>query len=602
VNTVLSPEKSEHTTAMGAENKPLQHRLRILFWCVALVFGFLQAWNNRHSMNSDGISYLDMADAYLSGGWKMLAVGHWSPFYPWLLALAKSLLKPSPYWEFTLVHLVNFLTYVFALAAYEFMLQTFIASRVSRQKLQDAELVLPEWTLRVIGYLIFLWLSLTLITLERVSPDMLMSVFVYLVIAIVLKIRSGWNSWYSFALLGLTLGLGYYAKTLMFPLAFVFLGVALLVSGKLKLAAPRVLLAAVLFLLVSFPLIAGLSHKSGHFTFGDSGGWTYLTEVNKAGPLWYMQDLGTAGGKFQHPPEKIFEFPPVYAFVGPVGGTLPAWYDPTYWAEGARPRIILRRQLNAIFSNAGLCFDLLFTHEAALMVVLLVLCTAGRPLASLAAMLRLWPVWLPAIAALCMYMLVLVQERYVAVFLIVLWTALFSSVRLSKGDESRRLVVGATFALLFALGIPMTLSAAGDFRQGFRRSQHPQWEVAKGLRAMGVQAGDRVGRIGGSHRVEWARLLKVRVIAEIPHEQAEYFWSSSASVQSQVLESFRKTGATAVIAQAMPPLEVFVPAPGWQRIGNSDFYAYLLLTNAKSSAAQTQSGSTPLKPIVESRK
>src|SRR5205814_431502 len=194
--------------------------------CVALVFGFLQAWNNRHMMNSDGISYLDMADAYLSGGWRMLAVGHWSPFYPWLLALAKSLVKPSPYWEFTLLHLVNFVTYIFALAAYEFMLQTFIDSRGSQR--QDAEPVLPGWAFRVIGYLIFLWMSLTLINLERESPDMLMSGFVYLVIAIVLRIRSGWNSWSAFALLGLTLGLGYYAKTLMFPLAFIFFGVALL--------------------------------------------------------------------------------------------------------------------------------------------------------------------------------------------------------------------------------------------------------------------------------------------------------------------------------------------------------------------------------------
>jgi hypothetical protein len=537
-------------------------------------------------MNSDGISYLDMADAYLKGGWKMLAVGHWSPFYPWLIAVGKSVVRPSPASEFTLVHLVNFLTYLFSFAAYEFMLRAFIAGRVSGTEFQADELVLPEWTLRVIGYLVFLWLSLTLTTLERVSPDLLMSAFVYLVIGIVLKIRSGWNHWYSFATLGLLLGLAYYAKTVMFPLAFVFLGVAWIGSGNVKRNAPRVLVAALLFLLVSLPLLVGLSRKIGRFSFGDSGSWTYLSEVNKTGPLWYMQDLGTARGKFQHPPQKIFDFPPVYAFVGPIGGTLPAWYDPTYWAQGAEPRVIPRRQLAVVLKNAGLCFDVIFTHEAGLLAILLLLCAAGRPFTFLAAMVRLWPTWLPALVAVCTYLLVLVQERYVAVFLIVVWTALFSSVRLSRGDQSRRLAVGATFALLFALGMPMTLAAAEDFQQGVRHLRHPQWEIAQDLRRIGIEPGDLVGRIGGTHRIEWARLARLEVIAEIPREQAEYFWSSSLPVQSRVLEKFRDVGARVVVAQAMDPGEVFVPAQGWQRIGNSEFYAYLLPSNDKSSTAQ----------------
>jgi hypothetical protein len=185
-----------------------------------------------------------------------------------------------------------------------------------------------------------------------------------------------------------------------------------------------------------------------------------------------------------------------------------------------------------------------------------------------------------------MYLFVLVQERYVAVFFIVVWTALFSSVRLARGNESRRLAVGATLALVFAFGIPLTVAAAEDFHEGFRHLRHPQWEIAQVLRHMGVKPGDLVGRIGGTHRIEWARLLRVRVIAEIPREQAEYFWSSSPAVQSQVLEKFRDVGARVVVAQAMDPGEVFVPAQGWQEIGNSGFYAYLMLSNDKSPAAQ----------------
>ncbi len=50
-----------------ANEKFLVRHVRIIFWCVAVLFGFLQAWNNRHVMNSDGICYLDLSDAYLQG-------------------------------------------------------------------------------------------------------------------------------------------------------------------------------------------------------------------------------------------------------------------------------------------------------------------------------------------------------------------------------------------------------------------------------------------------------------------------------------------------------------------------------------------------------
>jgi hypothetical protein len=579
-----SPPQLDADTVLAPAHAPMVRRMRLIFWAFAFIAGFAQAWDTRHSMNSDGISYLDMSDAYLQGGWKMLINGHWSPLYPWLLAVARSVVKPSSYWEFTVVHLVNFVLFLLAFAAYELMLREFIRVRDSDPDCGDGGVALPEWALRLIAYLVFLWLSLALITIERASPDMLMSVFVYLATTVILKIRDGWNGWRAFALLGLILGFGYIAKTAMFPLALVFLAVALLSTERPMRAIPRLLLAASLFLLVSLPLLAGLSKMTGHFSIGDSGRWTYLTEVNQTGPLWYMQDLGTARGKFQHPPQKIFTFPPVYAFVGPIGGTLPAWYDPFYWSQGVEPRLVLRRQLTAVVKNATLCLDLLFTREAALLAAFLILCVAGRTWATLGAFLRLWPAWVPALAAVCMYLQVLAQERYVAVFFIVMWTALFASVRLFTGAESGKLVAGATFAILFAVGLPLAVATVEDLEHGMRRSRHPQWEIAEHLRIMGVHPGDRVGRIGGAHRIEWARLLRVRVIAEISREDAEYFWSSSPSVRSEVIESFRGVGATAIVAHQIPPAEIFVVPSGWQRIADSDFYVFRL--NAPNHVAQ----------------
>jgi CHASE2 domain-containing sensor protein len=117
---VFSPPKPAYEIAEVIEDRRLLRKLRLLFWCIAIAFGFVQAWNNRLLMNSDGICYLDLADAYLRGGYRLLLNAHWSPLYPWLLGLAKRLVNPAPYWEFTLLHLVNFVIYVFALVAFEF--------------------------------------------------------------------------------------------------------------------------------------------------------------------------------------------------------------------------------------------------------------------------------------------------------------------------------------------------------------------------------------------------------------------------------------------------------------------------------------------------
>ena len=549
-------------------------RVRTVFWSALVIFGSLQAWNSRHVMNSDGICYLDLSDAYLKGGWKMLLNGHWSPLYPCLLAVARLILRPSSYWEFATVHLVNFVAYVAAAAAFEVFLRELLISQqpVDRSGAEDAPL--PSWTIRAISYLTFLWLSLTLITLERKSPDMLMSIFVYLSIALIMRIRRTRDNWAPFALLGLVLGLGYLAKAPMFPLAFIVLGTVIFAAGDFKKAAPRVLLAFIVFSAISAPLVLGLSRMEGHFTFGKSGAWNYLTEINGAGPVWYMQNVGSARGRFIHPPQKIFSSPAAYAFEGPVGGTLPIWYDPSYWIAGAQPRLDLHRQLVKLARNAGQYFDLIFTHEAAILAVFVALFWLGSK-ERVARVLNQWPVWLPALAALGMYLIVLVQERYVAVFLIVLWVVLFASVRLPLEGRNPRLAAGAVLTLAFALGVPLTVSAAGDLKDGLlHRQRHAQWEMAATLRLMGIKPGDRVARIGGLHRVEWARILRARIIAEIPRDQAELFWSADSQTQSQVIESFRKVGATAIVAEEIPPAEVFAPSDSWQRIGASNFFVY----------------------------
>ncbi|MBV8476774.1 MAG: hypothetical protein JOZ36_08920, partial [Acidobacteria bacterium] len=173
-----------------------------------------------------------------------------------------------------MAHLLNLAIYVVALISFEYMMRQLI-TQSQRDRLGNTWTSLPRWSLLVIGYLLFGWSSLSLITMEQMSPDVLMSIFVLLATALVLRIRQGLGDWLCFFSLGMVLGLGYLAKAPMFPLAFVFLGVALFAQGNLKKANLRkaVLLACLaffVFLSVSGPFITALSLKKGRFTFGES--------------------------------------------------------------------------------------------------------------------------------------------------------------------------------------------------------------------------------------------------------------------------------------------------------------------------------------------
>src|SRR6202142_3298772 len=98
--------------------KPLENILLL----ASLAFGLVHAWVGRYSMNPDGVSYLDVGDALVRRDWAHAVNGYWSPLYGWMLGLVVGETRPSPRWEFPLVHAVNFAIFVVALLCFRFLL------------------------------------------------------------------------------------------------------------------------------------------------------------------------------------------------------------------------------------------------------------------------------------------------------------------------------------------------------------------------------------------------------------------------------------------------------------------------------------------------
>jgi hypothetical protein len=296
--------------------------LRLLAICLAAV----QVWAaiTSQSMNPDGISYLDIGDAYFRADWQNAINPVWSPFYSWLLGFVNFVFKPSMSWQFPTVHIVNFLIFLAALLSFEFMWGKIRASEAEQDFLTISG---PLWW--TLGYMLFIWISLSLIQIWSVTPDMLMATFVFLAAGLVAQIRAGDHELPIFLQLGLVLGLGYLSKTFMFMIACVFLGITAYIVWQTKVSLSRFFFALATFLFISLPFILLISDKKGRFTIGEVGMLTYARYVNGVPyPHWQGDPIGKI--TLIHPSHIIYQAPPVYEFGDPIGGTYPISTDPSY--------------------------------------------------------------------------------------------------------------------------------------------------------------------------------------------------------------------------------------------------------------------------------
>ncbi len=250
------------------------------FLILCIVLAVIQSWICRHAMMSDGVSYLDIGDAYFRGDWSAAINAYWSPLYSWLLGFALYLLKPSMGWEFVIVHIVNLIIYIFALLSFRFFIHSVLrAVKEDTSATSDNCLALPESALLGVGYSLFLWCSLVLIDICKVTPDLLVAALVFLIGAYLVELRVR-HSYWKFAIFGALNGAAYLSKGIMFPLGFGFLAI-LLFSGKISRGRiSGVLLSLVVFLIVCFPFIYALSKAKGRVTFGDTGKLAYAALVN----------------------------------------------------------------------------------------------------------------------------------------------------------------------------------------------------------------------------------------------------------------------------------------------------------------------------------
>ena len=124
----LSPPATATDPRAAQRERAPADRIRLICFLarlVLLLLAALRAWDARHDVSPDGISYLDLSDAVLRGHWSGLVSTYWAPLYPVLIGLARLALAGSqlgaPANELALVHVVNLGLFAVSLAAFEWL-------------------------------------------------------------------------------------------------------------------------------------------------------------------------------------------------------------------------------------------------------------------------------------------------------------------------------------------------------------------------------------------------------------------------------------------------------------------------------------------------
>lgn len=574
-------------------------RLTAIFWLLGLCLALLQAWAHRFSLSSeDAVSYLDIGDAYLKGDWGSAINAYWSPLYSWLLGFFVALLRPSRYWEFPVVKLVNLVIFLVAFASFDFFLKQLLIYQQTTDQTTNHRLLVRKWVWLILGYALFLWASLICTGVHLDAPDNLTAACAYLASGLMLRMQTRTTGRMTYLLFGIALGFGYLSKTVMFPLAFVYLA-AILVMTSFDAAStsserPRLfrmrhglrydtafnLFAGLLaFALVSAPFVAALSVAKGRLTFGDSGKLNYFWYINRSNGDKHWQGKQPHSGIPEHPTRRIFDRPDAFEFRNPVGGTNPTWFDPSYWHEGLRLHFDLRQQLRAVSRNLR---EYLKLFLGALFLGYFPLLLAGGDVHdSLRRLKANWFIWLPGVAGLGCYMLAtdmsggFVSSRLAAPFIVLVFAGVFSSVSLLNSRQSKGVLAGVVMIALIFMSSVIGKQAYDDAVTLKRGVEPIEWQVAEDLRRFGVKSGDAIAVIGDSDRnAFWARLARVKIVAQVL--RADDFWRADVITRTQVLKAMQNTGARAIVWDPNAELpEQFFSETGWRKLERSYCYVYL---------------------------
>jgi hypothetical protein len=550
---------------------------------MALVLAGVQAYAQRHAINPDGLSYLDLARAFLAGDLDTAINPYWGPVYPALIALGLRLARPGMDSVIAVVHAVNVVIFAGAMLAFDLFLREL--TRLWKGPPSGATPALSKAGLEAFGYALFLYAALSLIGLQLVTPDLCVATAVFAASGLVVRMCRRGPDWTTAVLLGIALGAGYLTKSVMFVLSLV-----LIVSLPLTLPAGAralryVLGTAGVFLALATLLIVPISRDAGQLTFGTSGKLAYAFMVNHVPYTNWQGDSANFQGdsalrhvRLLHPPRRLSSSPDLYEYSANLKGTYPAWFDPTYWIAGLRTDFQLRNQVVRLLRSVEFYVRLFMgtAGVATLVVALIWLCTDARVVAR--ELRRCLPLAVFGLAGLAIYAPVFLATRYIGSFATLLWLLPVGATRRLEAAATNLWLSRAVMVCAAFLVTPIVVQTADEAWES-RHERDPYPKIAARLRALGVEPGARVVNIGQDPSDEsgsalqgfWAYLAGVQIVAEMPTGQN--FLCADDEAAADIYRQLTRLGVRAAVTRAVP--NRWCPS-AWHRVEGTRYSVRLL--------------------------
>ena len=392
------------------------------------MLGAIEGWYKRTFYTTDAISYLDISRAIPGHEWKLVFNPLWSSGYPFLIAITRAFFPANARGDWAAIHVLNLIVLLFAYGTFLWLLRSF-------QPDLPAGADNHERFLLFAGVCIFLCTELCINGASRVSPDPLVDGLFFAAMGTSLRLSRKPSSTGLAVLLGAILGAGYLAKAIFLPLSAIILVVTAgaLIARKQRYVS--LLLSAAVFALFAVPYAVELSRSVGRFTLGDAGTLNYAFHVNLL-PRYTNWQGGPEGyGTPIHPTRLLMKDPNLYEFAEPYHDTYPPFGNAVYWYDGYRHFWSPKYQAAAIARNTYYLLSLLLKQPVTYAIAgaifalffLLPECRAWRTRT-----LAYWPLFLPPLLAIGLYILVHLEDRYIASFLAVLGLLPFVSLCASQ--------------------------------------------------------------------------------------------------------------------------------------------------------------------------
>lgn len=598
-------------------NAPQLRRVLLGYLALLVPAAWLAGRYEHYIIDGDAVAYMDIADLLHAHHWAGAVNGYWHPLYPAMLWLAQVLFHPTRLDEVGAYIGIN--VFIFFLQVAAMLAFTTALIRLRERTGGAAAALLSPNAVRLLG------VGLLLISLQRelspgrVRPDALLQALILAGLAMLLLTLASGRLRYA-PPVGIFFGLAYLAKS--FAFVFALLSIILMVlflwiflKHSLRRAAVCGALALVAFLAIAGPYVAALSHQKHRFDFGDSGSLNYAWYVGGTEKMhlepWMTSSFGSAKVHLLHPEQQLLAQPGVYSYKALAYGTYPPWFDTTFFNERIIPHMTLRGLAVRDERNLILVFRYIGNHPEPIILMVLMLC-AG---ATLRSQWSTW-FWLPpvalGIALWIIYGMVNVEERYVTVGYLAVLLPLFAALGVPRPEAARRgwfphlsaeaarIAAASLVVLLAFLTLGETFRLSAEARRNALVAGLPStwynpqiYGAAHALPALGVHPGDEIACVGTTaclYDNYWARLAGVRVLTEVYEPDPNHLIQQLQATPNlaQVYATVRGQGARVLVGYFdSGAMNSAIPAAaGWQRLGQTNFYALPLLTQNAGTEAR----------------